>query len=113
MNRNFRLTNTRDFDRTHREGQTKRHKIAVLVYSKNQLGKTRVGVVASKKIGNAVKRNYIKRKLRSSISHFWPNIKTGFDLIFYARKAGLDASYNDWLDAIRELLESENLIIDE
>jgi len=113
MNRNFRLTNTRDFDRTHREGLTKRHKFAVLVYAKNQLDKSRVGVVASKKIGNAVKRNYIKRQLRSSIMHHWPRIKPGYDLIFYARKAGLDASYSDWLDAIQDLLEREKLVIRE
>ena len=111
MNRNFRLTKSRDFENTRREGKSRKHKFVVLVYRNNSLSYSRVGIVASKKIGNAVKRNFIKRRMRASIVNQWTKIKPGYDMILYARQAGLNASYDDWLKAIHKMLESENLII--
>ena len=48
---------------------------------------TRVGFTASKKIGNAVKRNYAKRIMRSLINKQSSELASSFDYVFIARQA--------------------------
>jgi len=111
MKRNFRLTQRKDFERVHSEGRRQKNKIAVLLYTENELGTLRSAVVASKRIGNAVQRNRVKRLMRACLMQFWAIIDPGWDLVFYARVSGSKANYEDMCDAIEDLLKKANLII--
>jgi ribonuclease P protein component len=111
MKRNFRLTHTKDFKRVKSEGETQKNRYAVLLYRKNEFEESRVAVVASKKVGNAVKRNRVKRVMRACINDLWNEIEAGWDLIFYSRAASSTASYDDLKTAIKDLLNQANLII--
>lgn len=64
----------------------------VLYRRNNQTGKNRVGFVASKRLGNAVKRNRVKRLMREAFRLHAKNIKQGYDMVFIARQpsAGYD-----------------------
>jgi ribonuclease P protein component len=58
----------------------------ILKFSKNNLPYSRYGIIVSKKIDKrAVKRNQIKRKLRSYLEAIQPRVKTGYDMLFIAR----------------------------
>lgn len=58
-----------------------------LVYiKKNNLEKSRIGVVASKKIGNAIVRARIKRIFREYFRINNEKIKLGYDIIFIGKK---------------------------
>ena len=54
---------------------------------------TRVGFTASKKIGNAVKRNYAKRIMRSLINKQSSELASSFDYVFIARQAILNKKF--------------------
>ena len=112
MKRNFRLTRTKDFTRVKKEGKTRHHKFVVLVFIPNNMEYSRAAFVASKAVGNAVTRNLIKRKMKACVADSWSNIKSGWDLVFYARTAGTIASYNNLRKAISVLLLKADLIID-
>jgi len=56
--------------------------------------KKEVGFTASKKIGNAVKRNFAKRRLRSLFLEFSPKLKNG-SYIFVARQKIINLKYSD------------------
>lgn len=52
---------------------------------KNRLGRTRVGITTSKKIGNAVVRSRARRVLREAYRGLSGRVKPGYDLVFVAR----------------------------
>ena len=112
MKRNFRLTRTRDFTRVKKEGKTRHHKFVVLVFIPNNMEYSRAAFIASKAVGNAVTRNLVKRRMKACVAKSWSNVKTGWDLVFYARTAGAMTSYNDLREAIRVLILKAGLIID-
>jgi len=112
VKRNFRLTRTMDFIRVKKEGKSRHHKLAVLVFTPNNKDYSRAAFVASKAVGNAVRRNLVKRRMKACVANLWSNVKSGWDLVFYARTAGAIASYNDLQEGISVLISKAGLIID-
>jgi ribonuclease P protein component len=52
---------------------------------KNRAGNIRIGITASKKIGNAVERNRSRRLIKAAFFEIKENIRPGFDIVFVAR----------------------------
>ena len=70
-------------------------------------GFLRLGFTASKKVGNAVERNRVKRRLRALAAEILPQAaQSGFDLVIIGRRATLRRSYpkltGDLLAALRK-----------
>ena len=59
--------------------------------------KLNIGFITKKKIGNAVKRNKIKRRLRNIVNEATKKIKINFEYsyLILAKKNVLDENYND------------------
>lgn len=65
------------------------------IYSKkNGLDYDRVGISVSKKLGNAVKRNKIKRQVRSMIDQYL-DFNSGIDWIIIVRLSYLNYTYHE------------------
>jgi ribonuclease P protein component len=82
-----RLSRSGDFDRVYRQGRsTGAREFVVHVFPREaSLDPPRVGLSVSKKVGDSVTRNRIKRVLRESVSALEPELAAGSDLVITAR----------------------------
>ena len=74
-----------DFSAIYKKGKSVGDRYVVLFYRKNNLPYNRLAYLASKKVGNAVKRNRARRLMKESFRLTNLEIPTGYDLIFIAR----------------------------
>ena len=74
-----------DFLRIYRRGKSVADAHVVCYVFPNRLGKVRLGITTSKKIGNAVARNRARRVLRAAFREVLPQISAGYDVILVAR----------------------------
>lgn len=79
------LTRNGDFVRAYRKGKSYVHPQVVLYINKNKAKQTRVGITASKKVGNAVKRNRARRVIRHAVTAVLPVDAGSYDFVFVAR----------------------------
>ena len=56
-----------------------------LYVRKNRAGSCRIGITASKKIGNAVERNRSRRVIRAAFRAVLPQVDGKWDIVFVAR----------------------------
>ena len=81
----------------------------VLAFLRNELDHSRFGFAVSKRIGNAVQRNKIKRRIREATRLRLSYIKPGFDCVFTARQPIREASYHDIEQTLEYLLKKNDL----
>ena len=74
-----------EFRRTYQKGISAVSPVMVLYCRKNRLGRNRLGLVSSTKLGHAVVRNRCRRRLREVYRLEKPQLKTGYDIILVAR----------------------------
>jgi len=65
----------------------------------------RCGFVVSRKLGKAVERNQIRRRLREAVRHCYPQIQPGWDLVWIARPPIYYSTFSQIGDAVEELLQ--------
>lgn len=91
MQRDSRLRKTSDFATVWAEGRSRVDRFFVVKVRPNGLAVTRFGFSVSKRIGNAVVRNRVKRRLREA-SRAQP-VKEGFDIMIVARRGADEADF--------------------
>lgn len=71
------------------------------------LGAVRVGFTASRKVGNSVKRNRARRRLRAIAEQVLPHAAPGNDFVLIARAATIDRDFdalrNDLVAGLKKL----------
>jgi len=79
------------------------HPLLVLYVVPNELGRVRVGITVSSRVGNAVVRNRVRRRLRAAVQARLERLTPGVDLLLVARPASARASWGELsvaLDAV-------------
>ena len=74
-----------DFSGIYNTGKSVGDRYIVLFYKKNHLPYNRTGFLASKKVGNSVKRNRSRRLMKESYRHLKDSLPKGYDFIIIAR----------------------------
>ncbi|MFD0871816.1 ribonuclease P [Chlamydia abortus] len=110
MHKQNRLAKREDFSKVYRWGKsTANHQFVLYRKEKNASQPLRVGVSVSKKVGNAVVRNRIRRVVKEIIRLNIDRIEGNADLIFIARKPAADMSYHEMEKSLFHVLKKAGL----
>ncbi len=87
LRKSERLTKRAQFEKVMAEGRRKRiDTICTLFTLPNGLDRKRLGIIASRKIGNAVTRNRAKRKIREAFRRIKDRIYPAIDIVVISGK---------------------------
>jgi len=107
MRKERRLRRRADFALVHKKGRSWSHPLLVLRALHNQRETTRFGFIVSRRVGTAVARNRVKRRLRE-ICRREP-VRPGWDLVLIARAQIAQAPFPELQRAVQELLRRGRL----
>ena len=80
------------------------HPLLVMYAAPNELARTRVGITVSGRVGNAVVRNRVRRRLREALSSRFDRLPLNSDVVVSARPASARASWAELNTAIDSVL---------
>lgn len=90
MNKSETLRNNADFRKTYRQGLSYSNRRFVVYVRRNGLDYNRIGISTSRKYGNAVQRNRVRRIIKELYRAYERNIAAGHDLVFIPRVSTRD-----------------------
>ena len=101
-----RLTRVAEFDRVKTEGVSCQGRFMVLSVLKNSPSReTKTGLITSRRLGGAVERNRVRRRLREIVRMARPDLQPGLWLVLIARKHAVGATFQslqgEWLQLAR------------
>jgi ribonuclease P protein component len=101
-----RLTRPLEFQRVRTDGEVARGQLMSLgVLREKPGGKMRAGFVTSRRVGNAVERNRVRRRLREIVRRHQSQIIAGVWIVSIARPGAARATYgaleHEWLRLAR------------
>jgi ribonuclease P protein component len=105
MKRQHRLRTTDEFRRV-REASPRvwPHPLLVLYMAANDLDRPRLGITVSSRVGKAVVRNRVRRRLREAMRARLDRLTPGVDLLLVARPRSAEASWGDLNAALESVL---------
>ena len=93
MKQRYTLKKNSDFRRLYAKGKSAVSPYMVVYCRRNRCGENRLGYTVSTKLGHAVVRNRVRRRLREIVRLNAPGMKKGWDLVIVARSRAVDAEY--------------------
>lgn len=112
LSKKYRMKQNSQFVYSFKKGQSFKSKFLVLVLAKNRYKDSKIGIVVSKKLGNSVVRNRIKRLIRESVREEVENLKSNLNLVFIARQGIENSNFKEINSLIKELLKKSNAVIE-
>ena len=102
-----RIKDSKDFAKTIKNGKTVKNQSFVLHFIKSDLDYCRVGISVSKKVGNAVTRNRVKRQIRAMSDSLIDYSLNKFDVVVIARQDFLGKSFVENKTLLNDLLMNQ------
>jgi ribonuclease P protein component len=100
-----RLHKRSEYDYAYANGKVLRNSKLVIYYVNRTIDKpARLGITVSRKHGNAVVRNRLKRLVRESFREVLPELAPGYDIVIHCRGSCSSASFAEVLASLKRLL---------
>jgi len=99
-----RILKRREFIALAESGQRIQNEHFIAVFSPNQLGRSRIGITVTKKVGPAVKRNKIKRLVREYFRLNRHQLAGHWDINIIAKRQAADFSSEKALRSLTDIV---------
>ena len=109
MNKIYKLKSSKSFEYTHKHGKSFANNNLVLIVAPTKFN-LKVGFSVSKKLGKAVVRNKVKRRLREGFRQLIPCLNQHFNYMFIAKQTAAECDYHQLLSSMKHLLLKMNLV---
>jgi ribonuclease P protein component len=106
LTKNLRIRNRREYLAVQRHGKSRhtRHFIALCV-PRGDDGPSRLGITVTRKIGNAIARNRVKRRVREFFRQHLEELPRARDFVFIAKSGADELSYADVVTELRSAID--------
>lgn len=104
------LKKNRDFQLVYKTGTSYVNKYLVMYARENQLGKNRIGISVSKKVGNSVVRHRLCRLVRESYRLHENLFRRGLDIVVVARVSAKERTFREIESAFLHLGRLHHLV---
>lgn len=95
------------FRRIYQRGKSSAGRSLVVYCRRNGLGYNRLGLTVGAKVGHAVVRNRIRRRVREAYRLSETSYRRGYDIVVVARSRAAEADYRELAECLR--IQSERL----
>lgn len=101
------------FRRLYHKGTSSANRYLAVYCRKNGTAENRVGLTVSVKLGHAVQRNAVRRRLREIYRLHEAQFRRGCDIVVVARLRAMDAPYHELEKAYLSLAQKLSLLRDD
>jgi ribonuclease P protein component len=98
------LRSPADFDALQQLGRSRSHRLVTVRIRRNDLDRNRYGIATGRRLGTAVERNRVRRRVRDILRGLDGTIEVGRDILVVARPDSASASYLELAAALAKLL---------
>ncbi|MBZ2175698.1 ribonuclease P protein component [Schnuerera sp. xch1] len=112
MDKKFRLRSNQEFKKVYQNGKNYWNRNLIMYARRNGLDYSRIGFTVTKKIGNSVVRNRVKRRMKEIFRKNFDNIKGKYDIILIPKKNVVNIKYSDLESAMLHILKLANILKD-
>jgi ribonuclease P protein component len=98
------LSKPEDFAALQGAGTVRSNPLLVVRIRKNGLEETRFGLSTGRKLGGAVVRNRVRRRLREALRVMAPSFQPGWDVLIIARPPVIGADFQTLAGTLQSLL---------
>jgi len=113
VQKEHRLAKREDFNRVYRRGKSAANLQFVLYFlPQKEPGPFRLGVSVSKKLGNAVMRNSIRRKMKEIVRLGREDVLPGIDIVIIARKPAAEMNYDNMKKSLYHVMKRSGVLRD-
>ena len=109
MRRENRVASEADFRRVRSEGRSWAHPLLVLHARRTEAPHLRAGITVGKRVGGAVLRNRVRRRVREHLRARLAGLTPGWDVVISARPPAAAASFDELGDAVDQLVRRARL----
>ncbi len=108
MKREERLTKPRQYTEVYGKGASWPSRFLVMRALPNNLALSRFGFSVSKRVGNAVTRNKMKRRLKEIVRN--EPVQPGWDIVYIVRPAAVDTDFSSLKASVEGILFKAGLL---
>ena len=98
------LSRPQDFAAIQGNGTSRSNPLLIARFLQTDLETTRFGLSTGRRLGGAVVRNRVRRRLREALRVMAPSFQPGWDVLIIARPAVVEADHDALVGALHRLL---------